>query len=133
MASKKKTAAKAKKSGSTQTKSPYGTKTAFVMGLPREMSARDVVSKGKAQGIKLSEAHVYKIRSTSKAPAPKGAGRKAAAAPAKAKGRAAKAAPARKGGKAESGSGEARFIAAALDLGLSRASQLLSKLKGKLK
>jgi hypothetical protein len=68
MASKKKTAAKAKKSGSTQTKSPYGTKTAFVMGLPREMSARDVVSKGKAQGIKLSEAHVYKIRSTSKAP-----------------------------------------------------------------
>jgi hypothetical protein len=101
MASKKKGAAKAKKS--TAAKSPYGTKTAFVMGLPREMSAREVVAKGKAQGIKLSEAHVYKIRSTSKSPsAKKGAkgpaAKKAAKAPAKkaAKKGAAKKAPAKK-------------------------------------
>ncbi len=98
MASKKK-AAKAKKS--TQAKSPYGTKTAFVMGLPRDMSAREVVAKGKAQGIKLSEAHVYKIRSTSKGGAKKAskgmASKKAAKAPAKKAAK--KAAPAKKAGK----------------------------------
>lgn len=50
-----------KKSGKS-----YGNKTAFVLGLPRDLSAKDVVAKGKAQGIVLSEAHVYKIRSTAK-------------------------------------------------------------------
>ena len=97
MASKKK-AAKAKKS--TQAKSPYGTKTAFVMGLPRDMSAREVVAKGKAQGIKLSEAHVYKIRSTSKG----GAAKKAAKAPAKKAAK--KAAPAKKAAKKKASKGK---------------------------
>jgi hypothetical protein len=50
-----------KKSGKS-----YGNKTAFVLGLPRDLSAKEVVAKGKAQGIVLSEAHVYKIRSTAK-------------------------------------------------------------------
>jgi hypothetical protein len=104
MASKKK-AAKAKKS--TQAKSPYGTKTAFVMGLPRDMSAREVVAKGKAQGIKLSEAHVYKIRSTSKGGATKkaakgGAAKKAAPAKKAAK----KAAPAKKAAKKKASKGK---------------------------
>ena len=106
MASKKK-AAKAKKS--TQAKSPYGTKTAFVMGLPRDMSAREVVAKGKAQGIKLSEAHVYKIRSTSKGGATKkaakgGAAKKAAKAPAKKAAK--KAAPAKKAAKKKASKGK---------------------------
>lgn len=54
MAAKKKTA------------KPYGNKTKFVMSLPRDLPAKQVVEKAKAQGIIISEAHVYKIRSTNK-------------------------------------------------------------------
>lgn len=53
-----------------KTGKPYGNKTKFVMSLPREMPAKQVVDKAKQQGIVISEAHVYKIRSTNK---PKGA------------------------------------------------------------
>ena len=41
----------------------YGSKTRFVMGLRHDMSAKEVVTRGKAKGIVLSESHVYKIRS----------------------------------------------------------------------
>jgi hypothetical protein len=47
-----------------------GTKTQFVLGLPRDLSAKDVVIKAKEKGLKLSEAYVYKIRSSSKGGAP---------------------------------------------------------------
>jgi hypothetical protein len=43
-----------------------GSKTAFVLSLPAETSAKDVVARAKEQGISLSEAHVYTIRSTAK-------------------------------------------------------------------
>lgn len=56
-------------------KKTYGNKTKFVLGLSRDLSAKQVVAEGKKNGITLSEAHVYKIRSTAKtkggAPAPK--------------------------------------------------------------
>jgi len=42
------------------------TKTAYVMSLPRTLSAKEVVAKGKAAGISLSDAHVYAIRSDAK-------------------------------------------------------------------
>lgn len=42
------------------------TKAAFVRSLPRTMSAKDVIAKGKAAGMSLSAAHVYAIRSGSK-------------------------------------------------------------------
>lgn len=42
------------------------TKAAFVRSLPRGMSAKDVIAKGKAAGMSLSAAHVYAIRSGSK-------------------------------------------------------------------
>jgi len=74
----------------------YGNKTKFVLGLPRDMSAKQVVSEGKKQGIVLSEAHVYKIRSTAKS---KGA------TPAPKRGRGAKAAAPAKGGAAKGGAG----------------------------
>jgi hypothetical protein len=48
-------------------------KTQFVLDLPRELSAKDVVVKAKESGLKLSEAYVYKIRSASKGSAPKAA------------------------------------------------------------
>lgn len=63
-------AAKKKK---TTTK-PYGNKTKFVLGLPRDLSAKEVVEEAKKQGITITEAHVYKIRSTAKAKG-KGPGR----------------------------------------------------------
>jgi hypothetical protein len=69
-------AAKKKKTG-TKT---YGNKTKFVLGLSRDLSAKQVVDEAKKQGITITEAHVYKIRSTAKAKTPKSAG-KAAAAP----------------------------------------------------
>jgi len=74
-------AAKKKK---TATKT-YGNKTKFVLGLPREMSAKQVVDEAKKQGITITEAHVYKIRSTAKAKGPKGAAPKASASKASSK------------------------------------------------
>jgi hypothetical protein len=47
-----------------------GSKTQFVLGLPRDLSAKEVVTKAKEKGLKLSEAYVYKIRSSSKGDAP---------------------------------------------------------------
>lgn len=55
-------AAKKKK---TATKT-YGNKTKFVLGLPRDLSAKQVVEEAKKNGITITEAHVYKIRSTAK-------------------------------------------------------------------
>jgi hypothetical protein len=64
-------AAKKKKS----TTKPYGNKTKFVLGLSRDLSAKEVVSEAKKNGITITEAHVYKIRSTAKAKGGKGASR----------------------------------------------------------
>jgi type III secretion system FlhB-like substrate exporter len=55
-------AAKKKK---TATKT-YGNKTKFVLGLSRDLSAKQVVEEAKKNGITITEAHVYKIRSTAK-------------------------------------------------------------------
>jgi hypothetical protein len=192
MAAKKKTAEK----------KTYGNKTKFVLGLPRDMSAKQVVAEGKKQGIVLSEAHVYKIRSTAKtkgvsapvgkrgraAKAPAGKASAASAASAAAKGgevskrdfvlsfgpevkaseilrqakdagiglskaylytirssggasvRRGPAAPASKGqatafARVKSGvtALEAQFIDAAIDMGLSKASDLLERLRSRLK
>lgn len=73
-AKKKKTATKsaAKPAGKT-----YGNKTKFVLGLDREMSAKQVVDEAKRNGITITEAHVYKIRSTAKNKLPR-AGKPAA-------------------------------------------------------
>jgi hypothetical protein len=70
-----------------KTTKPYGNKTKFVLGLPRDMTAKQVVEKAKQQGITITEAHVYKIRSTNKTKPAAGkgkGGRPAAAAPARA-------------------------------------------------
>src|SRR5690242_11811580 len=60
MAAKKKTASK-----KTAPKT-YGNKTKFVLGLSRDLSAKQVVEEAKKNGITITEAHVYKIRSTAK-------------------------------------------------------------------
>jgi type III secretion system FlhB-like substrate exporter len=75
-------AAKKKKKTATKT---YGNKTKFVLGLPRDLSAKQVVDEAKKQGITITEAHVYKIRSTAKTKGPKGAAGRGAAAKGNAK------------------------------------------------
>jgi hypothetical protein len=173
-----------------KTTKPYGNKTKFVLGLPRDMTAKQVVEKAKQQGITITEAHVYKIRSTNKTkPAGKakgGRGAAAAKAPAerggadagglskrdfvlsfgpetpaseilkKAKeaglglskaylytirssagatqkrGRAASASTGR-GTRESISSLEAQFVDAAIDMGLSKASELLERLRARLK
>lgn len=42
-------------------------KSAFVRSLPADMPAKDVVEKGKAQGMPMSIAYVYSIRTAAKA------------------------------------------------------------------
>jgi hypothetical protein len=101
-------------------------KTAFVLSLPSSMSAKDVLSKGKAAGLKLTEAYIYSIRSKAKGRAGKPAARR---------GRPPKAvAAAASGSMSSSGGGlERQFLNLALDLGLSRAESLLSSLRAKVK
>jgi cell division septation protein DedD len=41
-------------------------KSAFVRGLPATLSASDVISRGRAQGIKLTAAQVYTVRANAK-------------------------------------------------------------------
>jgi hypothetical protein len=164
----------------TKTTKPYGNKTKFVMGLPRELSAKQVVEKAKQQGITITEAHVYKIRSTAKSkPAGKSAGKpgrppKSAASgdssglskrefvlrfgpetpaseilrKAKEAGlglskaylytiRSSSGASQKRGGgssgRASTSSLENQFIDAAIDMGLAKASELLERLRARLK
>ncbi len=177
-----------------KTTKPYGNKTKFVMGLPRDLSAKQVVEKAKQQGITITEAHVYKIRSTAKSKpvAPKASGKvgrpsKETAAPANAANlskrefvlsfgsdtpaseilkkakeaglglskaylytiRSSSGSTPRRGGSAASAapkssaavrvrssassSLEGQFIDAAIDMGLAKASDLLERLRAKLK
>jgi hypothetical protein len=46
-------------------------KSAFVRSLPTDTPAKEVIEKGKAQGIKLTAAYVYSIRTAAKAHAAK--------------------------------------------------------------
>jgi hypothetical protein len=99
-------------------------KSAFVRGLPGDMSAKDVVSKAKAAGLTLTENYVYTIRSAAKNKAKKGTGR----GPGRPKG--SKSAAVSLG---SNGSLEKDFVAAALELGLGNAEKLLAKLRARIK
>src|SRR5690349_5986314 len=49
-------------------------KSAFVRGLPPNMPAKEVVDKAKAEGMKISVAYVYSIRTAAKAGARRAVG-----------------------------------------------------------
>ena len=89
-------------------------KSAFVRALPSTLSAKDVVAKAKAAGVKLSEAYVYTIRSGSRA-------RKAGA-------------PRKRGRPVTMGArgSEASFRKLVLDLGVRRSRELLDEVETKL-
>jgi hypothetical protein len=86
-----------------KTTKPYGNKTKFVLGLSRDLSAKQVVDEAKKNGIVITEAHVYKIRSTAKA---KGKGPSKAA---KSSGRG-RVAAAPKGGRGNAGKSKRDFV-----------------------
>jgi len=116
-------AAKKKK---TTTK-PYGNKTKFVLGLSRDLSAKQVVEEAKRNGITITEAHVYKIRSTAKAKGGKGPGRPAKSAGRAAKGRAAAAPKGGRGSSSSAGQSKRDFV---LSFGSdTAASEILRKAK----
>ena len=116
MAAKKKTAKK------------KVTKTAFVLGLDRDLSAKEVVEKAKAAGISLTEKHVYSIRSDAKRRETKATGKIGTR-----KKPGPKPGSRRKANGAGNGSVEARFIDLALDVGLAKAEELLGRLREKAK
>jgi len=96
---------------------PWGSKSAFVRSLPKNISAKDVVKKASEQGMKLSIAQVYNIRSTAKLK--KRAGGKTPSAGA---------APARgvaRGGRNSDAEAQLRKLVA--EIGLSRARQVLAE------
>jgi len=98
------------KSASKQSKSKLS-KAAFVRGLPPKMPAAQVIAKAKANGLTLSPAYVYVIRSKNSA---------------KANGNA------RVRGGAQGGGGRAQertFVDLALRLGFSRAQELLDDVR----
>lgn len=106
-------------------KSPTGKRTvnksAFVRSQPTTMSAREVVEKGAAQGIGLSEKYVYNIRAKAKASGRVGAG------PGRPGRRPGRPAGVRAAGAA--GSAEERLVDLALEVGLTKAEELLGRLR----
>jgi hypothetical protein len=125
---------KGKKSGAKRKapgKDARPSKTSFVLGLPADLSASEVVAKAREAGIELTEKYVYNVRSARRT---KGGGE----APKKRTGKAKASAPARKGApRAPAPVGrsaiENRFVDTALDLGLARAASLLDELRAKVK
>jgi hypothetical protein len=99
-------------------------KSAFVRSLPGTLSAAAVIARGKTKGIRLSAAQVYTIRANARRkdePKTNGRGARAKSATAVRSINLGRGADAR----------EAEFIAAALDLGLTKAEALIAALRSK--
>ena len=92
-------------------------KTAFVLGLPKSMSAKEVVAEGKKKGCEISEKYVYVVRSNAKRKARSVSvgGRKTR----------------RVVGSTLAASRVAQFRKLAFELGLDRAEQVLSDTRKK--
>ena len=93
-------------------------KSAFVRSQPRNLSAREIVERGKRSGIELTEKYVYVIRSNEK--------RKVTA-----KSRAKRPGRARTRSIGRGKNVEAQFRRLAIEMGLARAEQVLADTKKK--
>ena len=106
---------------------PISSKRTFVLGLPVDMPAAEVIKRAKAQGMKLTTNYVYKIRS-------RGA---AATHRADSTGRATAALKSKRGvasiarGSAANGARDEHFVALVLDVGLARAEALLERVRAR--
>lgn len=90
-------------------------KTAFVLGLPADMAAKDVVVEAAKKGIKLTDRYVYVIRSNANAKARGGW-----------KSRVTKGG---RGRRRSSGGAEAELRRAIAELGLARAREVLAQVE----
>jgi hypothetical protein len=102
---------------------PTINKSAFVRSLPLTLSAADVIARARTKGIRLSAAQVYTIRANARRKGSGGKSRDRAAAIRSA------VQSVRRGRGVDAR--EAEFIAAALDLGLTKAEALIAALKSK--
>ncbi|HEX4355296.1 MAG TPA: hypothetical protein VHZ95_20345 [Polyangiales bacterium] len=107
---------------------PISSKRTFVLGLPANLPAADVIKRAKSQGMKLTTNYVYKIRSRGAA----AGGRPSAATRASAgtngkRGRAISAARLGVG----NGAHDEHFVTLVLDVGLARAAALLEKVRAR--
>jgi hypothetical protein len=96
-------------------------KTAFVLGLPDSMSRAEVVERAKKQGIDLSVAYISSIRTAARVKAKAARPTSPAAQPS------GPAVPTARG--AEATDRDREFMTMALDLGLSRAADLLERVR----
>ncbi len=138
---KPKAAAKAgKTAGKRRGRKPgSGSKTAFVLSLPQDLPAADVVKKAAEKGIKISDKYVYTIRSSKRrrsagangAPVARGRrpGRRGPGRPPKTIASVARAVSV---GVKHTGGIEQEFVRLAVALGTARAGELLRKLDIKL-
>jgi hypothetical protein len=87
-------------------------KRAFVLSLPSDMPAKEVVEKAAAAGMKLKDTYVYVVRSNS---------------------RQGKASSAKRGSaRGSNGSAETEFRRLAIELGLGRSKELLKETEQKI-
>ena len=107
----------------TRSSSSGVNKSAFVRSLPATLSAAEVIARGKTKGIRLSAAQVYTIRANARRKKPK-ASTANVRAPRGSKHRLTAT-------RIGADSREAEFIAAALDLGLTKAEGLIAALRSK--
>lgn len=125
----------------TKKKTKFGAKAKFVRSMPASTSARKVVEEAAKAGISISENHVYSVRAATKKAAKTAVKKKAAPKVAKTKGKTKttkkrKTAPAPKPvvrTTPRTGSPEERFVDLVLDIGLTRAGELLAKLRERVK
>jgi hypothetical protein len=96
-------------------------KSAFVRSLPASLSAAEVIARGKSKGIRLSAAQVYTIRANARRKRPKASVERSP------RSNKAQLTAANIGADTR----EAEFIAAALDLGLTKADALIAALRSK--
>jgi hypothetical protein len=88
-------------------------KTAFALGLPADMAAKDVVVEAAEKGIKLTDRYVYVIRSNANAKARGGW----------------KSRTTKRGGGRASGGAEGELRRAIAELGLARAREVLAQVE----
>lgn len=103
----------------------FGNKTRFVLELPQELSAAQVVEEARKNGIAIAENHVHNIRSIARSRARKGSPRPTAP---RVRSAASAASPSSSYAKHE-----ALLIEAVVHVGLAKARDLLDRLRAQVK
>jgi hypothetical protein len=112
---------RASKKGTASARAPFASKTAFVLSMPEDTPASEVVAKAKEHGLVMREKYVYNVRANHRA---RNGGSPAAA------GIARRPSPR---SAASLRALEAKFIDLALDIGFARAEELFAEIRAKLK